>query len=167
MRLLLTMTFLILAASTAFAVDYRWTLGYGQGTLEAIIRNVNDSSINIYCPAGSEDTTPGMSVAIKGLKSSDRIKPIDKDEEELVQVIVDGKNYPFYLDHERGDIRPGTAAGKRQFHELVVALASSKQQSFAVEFPAYKKAERFSLLDARKAIGTGKSFILEGCETYP
>ena len=167
MRWLLTMTFLILAGSTAPAADFRWSQSWAQGTAEAIIRNINGSSVDIYCPDGQEDKTPGMSVAIEGLKSSDRIKPIDKDEEETVQVIVDGKNYPFYLDHERGDIRPVTAAGKRQFHELLVAMASSKQKTFAVEFPAYNRTERFSLLDAKKSIGTGKLFILSGCETYP
>jgi hypothetical protein len=43
-------------------------------------------------------------------------------------------------------------------------LASSKQKSFVVEFPKYNTSETFSLLDARRALGRGKTAILEGCE---
>ena len=52
LRPLLSILPLLLTASAAMAVDYRWTPSYAQGTLEAIIHNRNDSSVTIYCPEG-------------------------------------------------------------------------------------------------------------------
>jgi hypothetical protein len=65
---LLSIPPLVLTASAAMAVDYRWTSSYAQGTLEAIIHNRNDSNVTIYCPEGQADTTPGMFIAVKRIK---------------------------------------------------------------------------------------------------
>ena len=81
-----------------------------------------------------------------------------------VQIIVDGKNYPFYLDEI--EFKATTSIGKREFHELVNALASSKRKSFVIEFPKYDKAETFSLLDARKSLGIGKQSTIRECENH-
>jgi hypothetical protein len=155
MKLLLMMMLLTFAASDAFAVDFRWTSGFGQGTLEANIENGNGSSVNIYCPAGQEDQTPGMFIQVKGINAQ-------RDELVTVQIIVDGKNYPFDLKEIR--FRADSRTNRWEFRELLRALASSKQRSFVIEFPKYNVAETFSLLDARKAIGRGKLFVLNGCD---
>ena len=65
---LLSIQLLVLTASAAMAVDYRWTSSYAQGTLEAIIHNRNDSNVTIYCPEGQEDTTPGVFIEVKRIK---------------------------------------------------------------------------------------------------
>lgn len=57
---------------------------------EAIIRNANDSSLNIYCPSGQVETVPGMFI------ESAKVKP-KVGEQIIVQMTVDGKNHPFYL----------------------------------------------------------------------
>jgi hypothetical protein len=157
MKFLLTIMSLTFAASAALAVDFRWTQGYGQGTLEANIANANDSTININCPEGQTDTTPGMFIEVKRISP-----PRQSDETVTVQIIVDGKNYSFFLKEIQ--FKAVTRTDKSQFRELVRALASSKQKSFVVEFPKYNTAETFSLLDARKVLGLGKHSILKGCD---
>ena len=152
MMMMMSLTF---AASDAFAVDFRWTSGFGQGTLEANIENGNGSSVNIYCPAWQEDKTPGLFVQVKGINAQ-------RDELVTVQIVVDGKNYPFHLNEIR--FRADGRANRWEFRELLRALASSKQKSFVIEFPKYNIAETFSLLDARKTIGLGKLFVLNGCD---
>ena len=84
MRLLYPAMILMLSGAYAHAVDFRWTLGFAQGTLEAIIRNAGESSVNIYCPSGQNDTTPGMFI------DSARVKPKAK-EQVTVQIIVDAE----------------------------------------------------------------------------
>jgi hypothetical protein len=138
----------------AHAVDDRWTSSYDQGTLEAIISNRDDSSINIYCPQGQEDTTPGMFIEVK------RIKPQAR-EIVTVQIIVDGNNYPFELNEIQFTASSRTL--QTQFRALIEALVASKGNSFVVEFPKYNVSETFSLRDARKTIGRGKNSILDGC----
>jgi hypothetical protein len=125
-----------------------------QGTLEAIIANRNDSSINIYCPEGQEDTTPGMFVEVK------RIKP-QRGESVTIQIVVDGESHAFELKEIQ--FTASSRAEKWQFRALVDALVASKKKSFVVEFPKYHTSETFSLLDARKSLGSGKDSILEAC----
>ncbi len=155
MKLLLMIMSLTFAASAAFAVDFRWTLGFGQGTLEANIENGNGSSVNIFCPLGQEDTTPGMLIHVKRINAQ-------RDELVTVQMIVDGKSHPFYL--KEIELLAEGRANMWEFRELMRALASSKQKSFGIEFPKYNTAETFSLLDARKTIGLGKGSVLKGCD---
>jgi hypothetical protein len=155
MKLLLAIISLTFVASTAFAIDFRWTSGFGQGTLEANIGNGNDSRINIFCPEWQTDTTPGMFIHVK------RINP-QRDELVTVQIIVDGKNHPFYL--KEIEFKALTRTDKWEFRELVRALASSKQKSFVVEFPKYNTSETFSLLDAQKTLGLGKHSMMKGCD---
>lgn len=146
---------LALAATPAMSVDYRWTVGYNQGTSEAIIRNSNDSNVNIYCPSGQEDKTPGMYVQASSIKPA-------YNEQVTVQIVVDGKNYPFYL--REIEFKPASRQDWWDFKALIKALALSKQKSFVVEFPKYNKSETFSLLDARKVLRLGKNGILWGCD---
>ena len=157
MKFLLAIISLTFAASAALAVDFRWTLGYGQGTLEANIANANGSTININCPEGQTDTTPGMFIEVGRISHLHQ-----RDETVTVQIIVDGRNHSFSL--KKIQFKAVTRMDKSQFREFVHALASSKQKSFVVEFPKYNTAETFSLLDARKVIGLGKHSILKGCD---
>ena len=147
--------FLMLAAAPAMAVDYRWTLGWTQGTAEAIIRNSNDSSFDVYCPDGQEDKTPGIFLQVKG------IHPV-VNEQITVQIIIDGNNHSFYF--KESQYQPVSRQDWWQFTALIEALASSKQKSFVVEYPKYNKAETFSLLDARKSLGAGKRTIITPCD---
>lgn len=156
MRGIIAACVLLLAHAHATAVDFRWTRGFAQGTSEATIRNAADSSVNIYCPSGQLEPVPGMFI------ESARIKP-KPGEQIVVQIIVDGKNHPFYLQetqfHARGRMNYMSLGG------LVNALAASKNRSFTVEFPKYGVAERFSLMDARRALGSDRSSILSGCSS--
>jgi hypothetical protein len=145
----------ILLSIPAHAVDYRWTQGFGQGTLEAIIRNANGSSVNIYCPAGQEDTTPGIFI------EASKVRP-KAGERVDVQIVVDRNSHAFSL--EESQFRAEGRANKESLAVLVTALRTSKSRSFVVEFPASRISERFSLLDARKALGTKRNEILDGCE---
>jgi hypothetical protein len=151
---LLSILPLVFSASAAMAVDYRWTSSYAQGTLEAIIRNGNESTVTIYCPEGQDDTTPGMFIEVK------RIAPKAK-ESVTVQIIVDGDSYAF--DLQEIQYLANSNAEKLHFFALVDALVASRQKSFVVEFPKYQIAETFSLLDAPKSLGEGKNSILAGC----
>jgi hypothetical protein len=151
---LLSILPLALSASTAMAADYRWTSSYDQGTLEATIWNRNASNIVIYCSEGQEDTTPGMFLEVK------RIKP-QRGESVTVQIVVDGDSFPFELNEIQ--FTASSRAEKWRFFALVDALVASKQKSFVVEFPKYDTSETFSLVDARKSLGQGKSSILSGC----
>lgn len=155
MKLLLTMLSLILLAPAASAVDFRWTLGFGQGTLESTIRNANDSSFTIYCPQGQEETTPGMFLHVKSIKPT-------LGELVTVQFIVDGKNHLFNFP-EMG-FKAETRANQWALRDFVNALLSSKKKSFVAEFPKHNTAETFSLLNVRDSIGTRKKgTILKGC----
>jgi hypothetical protein len=156
MKLLLTMLSLILLAPAALAVDFRWTLGFGQGTLESTIKNANDSAFTIYCPQGHEDTTPGMFLHVKSIKPT-------LGELVTVQFIVDGKNHSFYFQEIR--FKADTRANQWALRNFVNALLSSKQKSFVAEFPKYNTAETFSLLNVRDSIGADKKkgSILKGC----
>jgi hypothetical protein len=141
---------LICTMADTFAVDYRWTRGFAMGTDEAIIRNASGASLNIYCPSGQTDTTPGMFIETNKVR-------FKKGEQVLVQIVVDGKNHPFNFDEVQ------YIAGGRSFRlaldRLVDALKEAKAKSFVVEFPKQRVAERFSLLNVKDAIGD----ILSGC----
>ena len=154
MKSLLSLVSLILSISAAIAVDYRWTVNYDLGTLEAIIRNRNDANITIYCPEGQTDTTPGMFFDVASIKPQ-------RGERVTVQIVVDGENYAF--DFDEIQFTASSRAEKWRFRAFVDALVASKQKSFVVEFPKYGRSETFSLLDARKSLGHGKTSILDGC----
>jgi hypothetical protein len=153
MRTLLVVASLLLAAH-AWAVDYRWTTAFAQGTVEAIIRNGNGSSVNIYCPSGQAETTPGVFIEFN------RVNPKLK-EQVHVQFVVDGKNYPFTFDEIHFE-----AKGREKhasLYSLVDALSKSKGKTFKVEFSKLGITETFSLLGARTAFKSAKDF-LEDCE---
>ena len=94
---------------------------------------------------------------------------IQKDgaKEDAVQFIVGGKSYPFTWDRKYRYVWATLAEEEREVHEFVTALASSSQQTFVMRFPKYKYSEKFSLIDARKVLGSGKDFILDRCENPP
>jgi len=140
--LLLLCTALLCAAAFAETSAFRWTVGYAQGTIEAIIRNEFGSSVNLYCPSGQEDPTPGMFIKV------DKIRP-RAGERITVQIVVDDENHAFDLA-EIQFIASGRA-NLLSFQRLVDDLAASKGRTFAVEFPKFGMGERFSLLGASKA----------------
>src|SRR5262245_2394843 len=138
--------------SPAWAVDYRWTSAFAQGTVENIIRNEHGSSVNIYCPLGQTDTTPGFFVEV------DKVRP-RAGETVDVQIIIDRKNHPFSLDENQ--FKAAGRANMNALHALIDALVQSKGRSFVVEFPKFGTSERFSLLDARRAFKSASYFLKE------
>lgn len=137
----------VVLTTSALAVDYRWSQGFGHGTTEALVRNKTGASLNIYCPAGSQDTTPGMFVDTNAFKTK---KGTSVD----IQIIVDGKNHPFEIKDTQY-----LAAGRgfrNNLEELVSSIRSSKNKYFTVEYPKYNVVERFSLLNARSSLSSGK-----------
>jgi hypothetical protein len=154
MRFPLAILCVAIGATSAWAANDRWTTGFGQGTFEAIIRNSNRSSVNLYCPEGQEDTTPGMFIEVK------RVQPAAK-EKVTVQIIVDGVIHEFLMDEIQ--FRPDTKTDWSNYYALAGALTASGQKSFVVKFPKYNVEETFSLNGARKALGLGKNSILEDC----
>jgi hypothetical protein len=88
MRFVLTCALLAALTLPASAKDFRWTNGYGQGTTEAIIRNASGASVNIYCPAGQAETTPGMFIETKTIS-------FKAGEQAAVQFVVDGRTLAF------------------------------------------------------------------------
>jgi hypothetical protein len=134
--------FILASLTTAApAKDYRWTLGYGQGTTEAIIRNGRGSSFNIYCPAGQTETTPGMFIEVKAinLKAGEKI---------AAQIVIDGKSHAFDLDET--EFKAEGRAKRSALSALIEALTKSKGKSFVVEFPKLGRTEQFALLGAKK-----------------
>src|SRR5437660_5845958 len=90
----LALTHSVLAASVSASVmaalttsvpaaDQRWTSAYAQGTTEAIIRNDLGSNVNIYCPTGQADTTPGIFIEFKKVTAK-------AGEAVAVQFVIDG-----------------------------------------------------------------------------
>ena len=153
MRALLVVASLLLAAH-AWAGKNRWTIGFGQGTFEAIVETGSGASVNIYCPSGQIDRTPGMFIDVG------RVKPKAKQHVD-VQIIVDSKNYPFTL--EENQFQASDRATFNSLHALVDALAKSKGKTFKVEFPKFGTAETFPLLGAKTAFKSAKDFLGE-CE---
>jgi hypothetical protein len=154
MRLLLACGVLGALIVPASAKEHRWTLAYAQGTTEAIIRNERGSSLNIYCPTGQSDTTPGIFIETKAIN-------FKAGEKVAVQFVVDGKSHAF--DFAEIEFKATGAAKHGALSALIDALAKSKGKSFVVEYPNLGKSELFSLLGARKAMTSPKEF-LDGCE---
>ena len=152
----------ILFSTTAIAVDFRWTVGFAQGTVIARIQNENDTSVSIYCPSGQQDTTPGMELSFK----SKRISPQPGDRV-AIQVIIDGVNYPFISGPNNFDtdltFQAAGRAARQDLENIVHALIRSRQKTFLIEFPKYRYSENFSLLDARRALVDRRGTILNEC----
>jgi hypothetical protein len=153
MRFVLACVVLAALILPASAKDFRWTNAYGQGTTEAIIRNAAGASVNIYCPAGQAETTPGMFIETKTVS-------FKAGEQAAVQFVVDGKTHAF--DFQEIQFEAKGAEKHKALSALIDALAKSKGKGFAVEFPKLGKAEQFSLLGAKKAMTSAKEF-LDGC----
>ena len=153
MRALLAATLAIGLTVGAHAVDYRWKAAFGQGTVEATVRNANDSSVNIYCPSGQADTTPGMLIEVKKVRAK-------AGEQIDVQIVVDGRGYPFALSEIQFEARERTSMESLQ--RLVDALVKSRARSFTVKFPELGLEEAFSLLDARRVFKSARDFF-DGC----
>jgi len=140
--------------TSATANDLRWTDGYGQGTTTAVVYNAGGASVNIFCPLGQTDTTPGIFIETKTV----RFKAGDKA---AVQFVVDGKAYAFDFNEIR--FKAKGADKRKTLSSLIDALVNSKGKSFTMEFPQLGKSEQFSTLGAKKAMTSGKQF-LDGCE---
>lgn len=147
---------LVLAAlsTPALAVDYRWTVGTGQGTVEAGIRNRGGGRFTIFCAAGQPDR--GAGIMLDGpAGTGEKGKPVD------VQVVVDGKSHAFAVTDGYG---PVAARGARlDLANLSRALLASRAKRFTVEYPGLGRAENFSLLGVRDALAERGGTIVAPC----
>lgn len=152
-KLVLTLA-LALSATAAQAVDYRWTQGYGQGTLEAAIVNKAKDELRIYCASGQQNRPVGMFLTIAG-------RPTSAPGKVYVQFVVDGKNHPFTF--EQGRYNASGRGFYGNLHAFVEALVRSKSPSFAVELPEEDITRSLSLLNAADALGTPPDLIIKDC----
>jgi len=134
--------------ASAQAATFRWTTGYGQGTVEAIIRNAQGADLNIYCPWGG---TPGMFIKAKSFKPAAK-QMVD------VAIVVDGKSHPFQFAEIQFQAKD--AASLADLGAVIDALAKSRSNSFVLQFLG--TSETFSLAGAKKALKSSKDF-LEDC----
>ena len=141
-------------ASTASASDHHWTMAFAQGTFEAIIRNETGASLNIYCPSGQTDATPGMFLESKKLHPR-------KGEQIEVQIIVGARKYPFRFDEIQ--FRATGQEGVTALSSLIEGLVKSNRKTFTVEFSPSGNSEIFSVRGAKKAFVSPGEF-LSGCE---
>ncbi|AWN46679.1 hypothetical protein DK419_10440 [Methylobacterium terrae] len=154
LKLVATIAF-VLSATAAQAVEYRWTDGFGQGTLEAKIVSRSKDELLIYCGSGQEARPVGMFFTIGG-------KQYRRSERTYVQFVVDGKNHPFEFAETRYD-----ASGRGFYGNLsrfVAALARSKSQTFLFEVPEENISRSLSLLNAADALGRSPDSIIDGCK---
>ena len=131
---------------------------FAQGTIITTIFNERDSSFGIVCPSGQLDATPSFGITTKQIA-------VQSGEHVLVQILIDGRNYPFHMTAEFSSLgfKGAGRAARESMGALADALARGRQRNFVVEYPKYGKSESFSLLDARRILGTGRTGILEGC----
>ncbi|GJE53745.1 hypothetical protein [Methylobacterium thuringiense] len=144
----------ILAATPAEAVDYRWVVGTGQGSVEASIRNKSGGNFIIFCGSGTDELRSG--IILEGVAdTAPKQKPLD------VQVVVDGKSFPFSVT---GGYGPTEARGARfTLQNLAEALLASRAADFTIEYPSLDKSERYSLLNVRDALKEKKGTIVTPC----
>lgn len=157
LKLILCSAILAIASAVpAAAADYRWTTGFGQGVIEALIRNRAGSSLNISCSAGSTEKTASLFLETNVVPKPAKGKWLD------IQIVVDGKNYPLNLDDKMAYDGIG-----RNFYQALYsvaeALRKTKSKTFTVEYPMSGKSETFSTLNARDALGDGKKSMLDAC----
>lgn len=145
-----------MAASTVQAqVAYRWFTASGMGgTLVAGIRNDKGSYFRLSCSAGAVDPEASLDYEPKGI-------PIRKGD--TIQVVVDGDAFQFDLG-DLGLAELSARTSRLELAKLVKKLTVSRSAAFEVETPRANAVEKFSLKDARKAIGLGRDSILSGCD---
>jgi hypothetical protein len=145
---------LLAEPAAAQVVDFRWTGGFGQGTLVAQIRNQAGSVVHFSCNqsggAGAGDL--GLMVEIRGRAITGA---------KTYQFVIDGKNHPVVL--EDGWL---VARARFEVNALMLiadALVGSKAAAFVVEVPEAGASERFSLLNVRDALGRAHGKTLADC----
>lgn len=151
----LALCMVLSAAAPAFAVDFRWTSGFGQGTAAGQVENQSGSLVHFACNSGG--MPPG------GASLHVQIKGKDIQGARLYQFVVDGKNRPVTLQDGwllNAQARHEKAALIDIAHSLVV----SRAPAFTVELPELRIEERFSLLNVKDALGQAPGKTLADCE---
>lgn len=144
----------ILTASPALAVEYRWTSGTGQGSVEASIRNRTGSTLRVFCGSGTGERRAG--IILEGLaRTAPKGKSLD------VQVVVDGKNYPFSVMDGYGPV--AARAGRFALEDMAKAMLASRAKRFTVEYPTLDKSETFSLGNVGDALRERRFTIVTPC----
>ncbi len=144
----------ILMASPALAIDYRWTSGTGQGTVEASIRNRTGSTFRVFCGSGTDDRQ--MGILLEGLATTaPKGRPLD------VQVVVDGKNFPFAVTDGYGVV--SARSSRFDLEAMAKAMLASKATSFTIEYPSLDKSETFPLGDVADALSDRGGTIVTPC----
>jgi len=133
---------IVLIASPAIAVDFRWTFDMGAGSMEAYVANASGSQLSLSCRSGGVKEVPNVS-----LDST----LVSKSGDEYVQFIVDKRNLP--ITFTKGYFEGGDASGRfvqNAVWNLLFALRDAHFPSFIAEYASKNKSERFSTLDARE-----------------
>lgn len=154
MKVMISALIAMLTMLPAHAANGRWTLGYGMGTTEAIVENANGASVNIYCPSGQADHTPGIII------ETNTVHP-RADERVDLQFIVDGRVEPLSFDEI--EFKASDPAKMNALRGLIDTLAHAKSPTFSIRFLNVGSADTFSLAGAKEALGSAKEF-LDGCE---
>lgn len=110
--------------------------------------------MNIYCPSGQIDTSPGMFLRSSKVKTR-------RGQSGDVQFVVGGKNYPFSFTD--GHFKAWTRIDKQGLWSLVAALRVSTGKQFIVEWPKQRVSEAFPLLNANDALSDGKKPFVDAC----
>ncbi len=124
-----------LAPLPSWAVDYRWSNGFGQGWLEATVENEHSARLTVSCNQGAGPQYAAYSVIV-ALPSS--AAPA-ANRAYTVQFVIDGRSQPFPMTALAAgrqaefstDARENPAL--REIQNLVASLRSGR--SLVVEVP--------------------------------
>lgn len=120
-------------------ITYRWSTGYGQGVLQAMIRSNDQSYVAFNCSNGEFQQGPTISVEAHG-RSMDGPKTL--------QLVIDGQNYPMSL---LNGVVNGNQRGSGVL-ESARALTMSSAPSFTAEIPELNWRQEFPLANARDVL---------------
>ncbi len=149
----------VLTASAASAQDRgpprRWFTGFGQGVLEATVRNNTGGELRFSCLAGSEAIKPSIALTIR--TSAEAIEPA----ENLNAVFdVDGRPFEWAFQREQGadgeivyDSEAFNDAAENSMAEIVESLR--RGHALTIHVPDDRVRQTFTL--------AGSSAALEGC----
>ncbi len=150
---------LALGCASAEAADHAWQSGFGQGILEASVENRDGGRLSVHCPAGQEDTTPGLTVETR--------QAFDIREGAVADIVlvVDDAMLPLRAVHGGGYDGAAHFGFRADDHGLVASLEAvvdrlRRGRAVTVELPPPGRPERFSPNGSAAALAG----ILEGCE---
>jgi len=120
-------------------VTYRWSSGYGQGVLQAMIRSPDQSYVAFNCSNAEFQQGPTISVEAHGRSM---------DGQKTLQLVVDGRNHTMGL---LNGVVNGNARGSGVI-EAAQAISTSTAPTFVAEIPELGWRQEFPLANARDVL---------------